>query len=306
MESLYFEELHNYDDVHLLENTTYLPLGFMVRPGLGDVILPEGQVDHFLFQNQFLQSAAGIREDVWSRWQGQYLTITGKNVTLSDDNTASAFTRYQAGPGGGSVAYTFTAWQDGEFCLDLHLGNSVTFNVYKIPQGAENGNWLFYEGYKLTEMVHCGAVSKGDQIQIVIPVGEQEASSMIVRGAILDDRVYRQAYEILSRDTLQITHFENTCVKGTVTASQDGLLYTSIPQDGHWVAYVDGVKADSKLVGGVMVAVPLTEGSHTVEFRYENRAFTWGLVGTLAGAVIFATLCFFKYYYPKRKRRVEA
>lgn len=306
VESLYFEELHNYDDVHLLENTTYLPLGFMVRPGLSNVILPEGQVDHFLFQNQFLQSAAGIREDVWSRWQGQYLTITGKNVTLSDDNTASAFTRYQAGPGGGSVAYTFTAWQDGEFCLDLHLGNSVTFNVYKIPQGAENGNWLFYEGYKLTEMVHCGAVSKGDQIQIVIPVGEQEASSMIVRGAILDDRVYRQAYEILSRDTLQITHFENTCVKGTVTASQDGLLYTSIPQDGHWVAYVDGVKADSKLVGGVMVAVHLTKGSHTVEFRYENRAFTWGLVGTLAGAVIFATLCFFKYYYPKRKRRVEA
>lgn len=301
VDSLYFEELHNYEDVHLLENTTWLPLGFMVQSGLSEVILPEGQVDHFAFQNQFLQSATGIQENVWSRWQGQYLSITGKNVTLSDDNTSSAFCRYQAGAGGGSVAYTFTAWQDGEFCLDLHLGNSVTFNVYKIPQGAENGDWLFYEGYKLTEMVHCGTVSKGDQIQIVIPVGDGEASSMIVRGAILDDRVYRQAYQLLGQETLEIAKFENTCVKGTVTASQEGLLYTSIPQDGHWVVYVDGQKTQSKLVGGAMVAVPLTAGNHTVEFRYENRAFTWGLAGTLTGAGLFAGLCFFKYYHKRKK-----
>ena len=47
---------------------------------------------------------------------------------------------------------------------------------------------------------------------------------MIVRGAILNDRVYRQAYELFSRDTLEITHFENTCVKGTITATEDGRL----------------------------------------------------------------------------------
>ena len=305
VESVYFKEIHSYDDVHLLENTTYLPLGFMVRPGLSDLALPEGQVDHFAFQNQFLQNATGIQESVWSRWNGQDLAITGKGVTLSDDNSATAFTRYQAGPEGGTVTYTFTAWQDGELCLDLHLGTSVTFNVYKIPQGAEYGNWLFYEGYKLTEMVHCGAVSTGDQIQVVIPVNPNEASSMIVRGAILNDRIYRQAYQMLSQETMEISHFENTYVRGTVTVSRDGLLYTSIPQDGHWVAYVDGQRAESKLVGGAMVAVPLTEGVHTVEFRYETPAFTWGLVGTLTGAVIFATLCFFRYYYPKIRKRKE-
>ncbi len=305
VDSLYFKQLHSYQDVHLLENTTYLPLGFMVQPGLSEVILPEGQVDHFHFQNLFLQSATGIQEDVWSRWRGQDLTIIGQGATLSDVNTTSAFCRYQAGPDGGSVIYTFTAWQDGEFCLDLHLGNSVTFNVYKIAQGNEFGDWLFYEGYKLTEMVHCGAVSAGDQIQVVIPCNPNEASSMIVRGAILNDRVYRQAYSLLNRDTMEIAQFENTYVKGIVTASQDGLLYTSIPQDGHWSAYVDGQKAESKLVGGAMVAVSLTEGKHTIEFRYENPAFTWGLVCTLTGAVIFAFLCFLRYYYPKIRKRKE-
>ena len=305
VDSLYFKELHSYDDVHLLENTTYLPLGFMVQPELSELVLPEGQVDHFAFQNQFLQAASGISGEVWDRWKGQDLTITAKGATLSDSNTSSAFTRYKADPGGGTVTYTFTVWRDGEFCLDLHLGKNVTFNVYKIPKGAENGKWLFYEGYKLTEMVHCGAVCAGDKIQVVIPVGANEASSMIVRGAVLNDKVYRHAYDLLRIDTLQISKFENTYVKGTVEVVQDGLLYTSIPQDGHWVVYVDGQKAESKLVGGAMVAVPLEEGNHTVEFRYENASFTLGLVITLLGGVAFGAVCFMKYYYPKHKKRKE-
>ena len=53
VDSLYFEEIHSENDVHLLENTTYLPLGFMVQNGLSEVALPEGQVDHFAFQNLF-------------------------------------------------------------------------------------------------------------------------------------------------------------------------------------------------------------------------------------------------------------
>jgi hypothetical protein len=268
-------------------------------------VLPQGQVDHFLFQNEFLQSASGIHTEVWDRWKGQHLSITASGATLQDTNTNSAYTRYTADPGGGTVTYTFTAWRDGELCLDMHLGKNVTFNVYKVPKGAENGSWLFYEGYKLTEMVHCGTVSTGDKIRVVIPVGANEASSMIVRGAILNDEVYRHAYSLLSMDTMKISQFSNTYIKGHVSVVQDGLLYTSIPQDGHWVAYVDGQKAESTLVGGVMVAVPLTEGDHTVEFRYENASVTLGIACTLLGATGFAAVCFFRYGYPKIKKRKE-
>ncbi len=305
VDSLYFEEIHTENDVHLLENTTYLPLGFMVQPELSEVTLPEGQVDHFVFQNLFLQKATGIHEEVWNRWTSQDLTITAKNAKLSDSSSVSAFTRYKADPSGGTVIYTFTAWQDGELCLDLHLGKSVTFTVYKIPKNSEQKKWLFYEGYKLTEMVHCGAVSKGDKIQVEIPVGANESSSMIVRGAILNDRVYRHAYSLLNMDTMKITQFENTYVKGEVTAVRNGLLYTSIPQDGHWVTYVDGQKVESKLVGEAMVAVPLSSGKHTVEFRYENTSVTWGLVCSIAGVLLFAPICYFECIYPKIKRRKE-
>ena len=301
VESLYFEEVSRQGDALLLENKTYLPLGFMVRPELRELILPEGQVDHFNFQNQFLQTASGIHKEVWDRWEGKDLSITSKDTTLSDPNPASGFTRYQASAAGGNVTYTFTAWRDGEFCIDVHLGKNTTFTVYKIPQGSESGNWLFYEGYRLTEMVNCGAVKAGDKIQVVIPVTANEASSMIVRGAILDNVVYYQAYNLLRQDSMELLTFENTYVKGRVNPGQNGLLYTSIPQDGHWVVYVDGEKAESTLVADAMVAVYLTEGEHIVEFRYENRSFTQGLLLSLLGAAILLALCL----YPKIRKRKE-
>jgi uncharacterized membrane protein YfhO len=42
------------------------------------------------------------------------------------------------------------------------------------------------------------------------------------------------------------------------------------------VAYVDGEKAEISLVGNCMVSLPLTEGDHTIDLRYENQAFRLG------------------------------
>ena len=59
--------------------------------------------------------------------------------------------------------------------------------------------------------------------------------------------------------TLQLTTFEDTLVEGTINCNRDGLLYTSIPQNGNWVAYVDGEPAEIRLVGDAMVSVELME-----------------------------------------------
>ena len=67
------------------------------------------------------------------------------------------------------------------------------------------------------------------------------------------------------------------------------------------MVYVDGEKAESTLVADAMVAVYLTEGEHIVEFRYENRSFTQGLLLSLLGAAILLALCL----YPKIRKRKE-
>ena len=47
--------------------------------------------------------------------------------------------------------------------------------------------------------------------------------------------------------------------EGTIDCDRDGLLYTSVPQNGNWSVKVDGKPAEIKLVGDCMVAVNLTQ-----------------------------------------------
>jgi uncharacterized membrane protein YfhO len=96
--------------------------------------------------------------------------------------------------------------------------------------------------------------------------------------------------------------FSNTCIRGTIDCNRDGLMYTSIPQDGNWVAYVDGEKAEIVLVGEAMVALDLTEGSHDVEFRYENKAFNLGWKISL-GCLLTLLAITGIAYYPELKKR---
>jgi uncharacterized membrane protein YfhO len=59
---------------------------------------------------------------------------------------------------------------------------------------------------------------------------------------------------------------------------------------------VDGKPAEIKLVGGVMVAVDLTEGQHTVAFTYENKAFDLGLKISLGCFAAFLAICIVVYF----------
>jgi len=123
-----------------------------------------------------------------------------------------------------------------------------------------------------------------------------------IQCAILDRDKMDYAFSRLSRSTLQLTTFKNTFIEGTVDCKQDGLLYTSIPQAGtNWHVYVDGKEEDVSLIGNAMVGVKLSEGIHTVTFRYENSAYETGRIITLLSLLVFAALIGLQYYYNKKR-----
>lgn len=123
---------------------------------------------------------------------------------------------------------------------------------------------------------------------------------MTVRAAVLDDPLFRRGVEKLQSSTLQITDFETTHITGTIDCDRSGLLYASIPQDGSWSVYVDGEEAELSLVGNVMVAVPVTQGAHTVEYVYHNAAFSLGWKISAICVLLLALTA--PIYYHKRKK----
>ena len=100
---------------------------------------------------------------------------------------------------------------------------------------------------------------------------------------------------------MELTEFSNTQVEGTINCNRDGLLYTSIPSNGFWSAEVDGEPAEIVLIGECMVGLKLSEGQHTVSFRYRNKAFRTGLLISLSCAAVFAGIILLDRYLRNRK-----
>lgn len=281
-ENNYFDEVHHYGNVYLLENNAYLPLGFLAKNQIlnADFSLSSNT---FVFQNQLFRDATGLNEDVWHMTGANSLAITGKDVTVKPQ-TATGYCYYTTGSQGGRIIYRYTAEKDGLFCVDLNLPKKNRISFWK------DGIELYNETYSIPQSMAVCEVKKGEVIEIYLTCDANAKSSTTVRSAILNEDVFRRGYDILAASTLELTTFKNAKVEGTINCNQAGVLYTSIPQDGNWIAAVDGKPAQIALVGNVMVGLLLPEGEHTVTFTYHNAAFSLGWKISLACAIVFLLL----------------
>ena len=102
---------------------------------------------------------------------------------------------------------------------------------------------------------------------------------------------------------MQLTKFSGTLVEGSILCDRDGLMYTSIPQNGNWTAIVDGQPAEVITIGNAVVGLLLSEGEHTIAFHYQNKAFTWGVLTSICCLGIFVALSTISLLREKRKQR---
>lgn len=296
-ENPYFDNLRTYGTVSLLENNAYLPLGFLAQPQLANIEFRD-TADQFSMQNRLLCAASGVEGNAWYKLSGRDLEIAGYNSTILNKNGAG-YSTYQTEDIAGSVVYTYTADREGLLCIDLDLSKRNKYTV------SINDTELFSETYSLPQMLSVCTVRPGDTIDILLTCAKNEKGTINIQAAILDETLFRQAYDALAANTLKLTEFGNTRVSGTITCDHDGLLYTSIPQDGNWHAYIDGKEAEIILIGDTMVGVSMTAGDHEITFRYENKAFSLGWKISLGCAAIFAALSIWLYHKPHKKGKYE-
>ena len=280
-----FTELHRYGDVALLQNNYYLPLGFLADDELAEYPFST-DYDGFRFQNDLMRAATGMDEELWWVLDGSDLEITAEDVNITD-TTPGGYCTYENGMNGATITYTYTVPADGFMCVNLDFPKRNNVSLWR------NGEKIYSETMTLPQMMAVGDVRAGDQIQIKATCkSANEKGSLTIGAAVLDMELFAQSYGVLSASTLELTKFTTTEVSGTIDCNRDGLLYTSIPQNGNWFATVDGEPAETVAVGDAMVGVLLTEGYHEVTFKYRNEAFSWGWKISLGCALLFAVLLY--------------
>lgn len=80
---------------------------------------------------------------------------------------------------------------------------------------------------------------------------------------------YRDSYEQLKKNAMQIEEFSGRCIRGTVELENSGILYFAAPYT-NWHIYIDGVEAETFPTNIGFTGAMIGSGTHKIEMKYDN------------------------------------
>lgn len=282
---------HNYFDVtpvgtvegiEIFENEYALSTGFIVDEKLLDW-KSEGTVFESL--NAFVYDATGV-SGTFSRLYPD-ISAYSDNCDVSHDGDTSEY-----------FSYTRTDDETCNFKLSFYIteeandiyifANSTGINKIRIYIDEQETD---YERLQ-NQTYHVGHLVKGQQVTVEYCFKSTQADSGSARLIIADLNwdAFLQAYDILKEKQMNVGVFEDGYVKGYMELDEPGILFTSIPYDAGWTAFVDGKETAVETVADAFIALSLDAGSHIIEFEYYPPGLKAGMSATILAWLCFAML----------------
>ena len=136
-------------------------------------------------------------------------------------------------------------------------------------------------------IANAGTMEEGEQtITVTFPkAGVYSFDSLKLEAQPVDTagNAMRRFRETDTSDFKEITNG----IEGTLETDKPEMLCVSVPYSGNWIAYVDGVDTEIKIVDQFMLGVELEPGKHTVQFIYHNRFISIGLMISVISIIVF-------------------
>lgn len=292
LESVLNRHIYNMGKIYLLENTAYLPLGFMADSALTEMDVDRVDAGSFAFQNALFASATGLSGNVYANVT-EYQAKSDKDTTAVRNQGKAGWYTYTTEEAD-DVTVSFTVPKAGFVCLDISATKRNDISIWK------NGYELYSESLSLDQMLAVGDCEAGDQVEVVFTCKGSEDGRIDFAAAILNMELFQEGVDKLRAGSMDILERLGTGLKGSVTASEGGILYTSIPYSENWHAKVDGQDVEITPILNAMIGLKLTEGEHLVELRYENPEFRLGCL--VSGAALAVVLVLTLLAYMPRKK----
>lgn len=290
----------NYNDlvcasgqVKMYENNAYLPLGFVAD---SDILNYSGegetQADN---QNDLFKLATGTLTDVLERIEVK--DVGHKGISVIKNGTCEY--RYEPLDSDSDecyVKYNYQVEHDGPVYASIKFDNCDTGFKVKLKEDTVNN----FSNQKYKTITAIGDFKQGDVVSIFADIEKEQSGSGSIYVYQLNEEAFRSGIEKLSKGGLEVTSYDDTEINGTFTAENDGVLYTSIPYDGGWTAYIDGEKAEVKSIKDAFMCIPVTAGKHEIKLSYCPPGFVSGVIISAASIIIFAALWFVLKKYPDK------
>ena len=116
---------------------------------------------------------------------------------------------------------------------------------------------------------------------------------------LFDSDKMQYVTDTLSKDSFNVTNFRADKITGNIDMSEDGFVYTSIPNDNGWKVICDGKKIDYSIISDTLIGFNLPSGSHNIVFKYSVPGLSTGIFISVVCLIIVLAYELFQIY--KRK-----
>lgn len=277
------------------ENPYALSLGYMVSPLIENY---EATADPFYNQILLIQAMTGKIYPFFEPLALDDITIEYDNMAIAYNLGSVEFYPLSDTYGGGHIFFSVPTVEGKNFmmCFSRPEPKAMTESAYVIAElrGVTDPATLSYGS--IHKAVTTSNLYEADYDLLVLEFSD--STTLIDYCNSIYAYYYNSAYlpsiyEDLAPGNLEIQSFSQDTIIGTVTSTAERpVLFTSIPYEDGWEAYVDGKTADIyPVMGDAFLALVLTPGEHRIELHYTAPGSELGLlISEISGLLLLLIL----------------
>ena len=306
-------------DITVTENELALPMAYLVNSDLMTAELTETKP----FENQNRLLTAMLGKDQASEYFVRIINSADTPVDLEKTNVTQGKTtdghhsfKVIDSKKNAELVYTLTMPETSPLYMFLPSKYERTVNVWL---NREKFLGTYFEGDN-NSIMKIGDFKKGEQIKIGLTLTKDDLYFKEAQFVYVDnDAIERDLKALKNMNTGTFAERPTpTSMKVTVNAGKDQYLFTSIPEEKGWEVFIDGKKAEFKdpddPLGTVnyytaldsLLTVPLTEGAHTIEFRFTTAGYPIAVFATIGGLILFiAAIVIYRKFFADRIAEAE-
>lgn len=272
------------ESVDVYDNNYYLPLGFMVNSDTSYI-----DVNRYGYaldlQNDLFSKATGLEGNIFNEFKSDSYSISSGTIEPLEGGREGEFT-YTAPGTSEKATFEYTVPTDGMVYAYVNFRDCAT-RIQVSSETISRSVDIDARRY----VWPAGDYKAGDKITFSSDLSVGASGTLRIFVATFDKALFEKGYAMLNDETLQMSEYTDTYIKGTINAKQDGIMWTSIPYEiGGWKLYVDGNEQNITELCNAFIGARLTSGEHTVELKYQPPGLTAGIAVTCVSLIGFAAL----------------
>lgn len=268
---------NNVDDIRYESlNTNYLEEIYRTKYTAGLMFgvneniknLPNETESPFELQNHFINLSTGVSDVLY-----EILPIE-EEVIFSDENETIVKITYQ---NLNDNIYIYSKYSEINYIVvndNIYYKEDADLNSAYNNEIFVSGIYYGYdENYIITEKMN------NETFDIYVSYGYYYEGIDVY--TINHDNFYN-AYDILNKNKVNITSFNEHIIKGEINLQENLSIYTSIPYDKGWKVYSNGKKIDTFKIADSLLGFDLNEGKNEIVLKYMPPYFYLGMIISLS------------------------